>query len=85
MRACSRGREQGHRHQPGAAQVLHQLQLLLLGSLHLRRRQEGLRPRVQEVRRRADLLGQDVQVHRHLPRHVRPTVQEELARHGLLS
>jgi hypothetical protein len=29
------------------------------------------------VRCRADLLGQDVQVHRHLPRHVRPQVLEE--------
>jgi hypothetical protein len=60
--------------------VLHQLQLLLLGPLHLRRRRrQEVRPRLQEVRRRADESG-EVQVRRHLPRHVRPQVLEEPSR-----
>jgi hypothetical protein len=60
--------------------VLHQLQLLLLGPLHLRRRRrQEVRPRLQEVRRSADESG-EVQVRRHLPRHVRPQVLEEPSR-----
>jgi hypothetical protein len=61
--------------------VLHQLQLLLLGPLHLRRRRrQEVRPRLQEVRRRADESEEEVQVRRHLPRHVRPQVLEEPSR-----
>ena len=54
------------------------MQLLLLRPLHLRRHRQQVRPRLQGLHRRQEVPRQAVPVHRHLPRHVRPTVQEEL-------
>jgi hypothetical protein len=80
MQLCSCSGGWGEQGQPGdqrrQAQVLHQLQLLLLRALHLRRHRD--RKEVRGLLRRENTGRQAVPVHRHLPWHLRAPVQEEL-------